>query len=43
MKFQKDVKSISLSTTGEKIAEHSGFQKDVKSISLSTSFKGCYC
>ena len=34
--FQKDVKSISLSTEAEKPKEEPEFQKDVKSISLST-------
>ena len=34
--FQKDVKSISLSTHGFLVAENVRFQKDVKSINLST-------
>ena len=34
--FQKDVKSISLSTQVEIMIAFSVFQKDVKSISLST-------
>ena len=34
--FQKDVKSISLSTMFEVVPEFHMFQKDVKSISLST-------
>ena len=34
--FQKDVKSISLSTDGRTITPDQRFQKDVKSISLST-------
>ena len=36
--FQKDVKSISLSTSIHKETDRSSFQKDVKSISLSTTF-----
>ena len=34
--FQKDVKSISLSTVKFLLFRHQEFQKDVKSISLST-------
>ena len=34
--FQKDVKSISLSTIGAQDYGNDRFQKDVKSISLST-------
>ena len=34
--FQKDVKSISLSTASQVKNGEVGFQKDVKSISLST-------
>ena len=36
MQFQKDVKSISLSTSEQKRRFARKFQKDVKSISLST-------
>ena len=35
--FQKDVKSISLSTAKSEINTAQKFQKDVKSISLSTT------
>ena len=34
--FQKDVKSISLSTNRQSSVPNGWFQKDVKSISLST-------
>ena len=34
--FQKDVKSISLSTKQARLSLQTTFQKDVKSISLST-------
>ena len=36
--FQKDVKSISLSTLDRILIKDKGFQKDVKSISLSTNW-----
>ena len=35
--FQKDVKSISLSTAVQGVQLMASFQKDVKSISLSTT------